>query len=57
VLAQGYAHDVRVAPVLALAREQSDARRDAVQRTAAQAEAAAPAGTPAHNERVVQETR
>lgn len=38
LLAQGYASDARVAPVLALALEHHDARRDAVQRTTAPAE-------------------
>ncbi len=63
VLAHGYSSDPRVTPVLALAREQSDARRDAVQRTDAET-AAEPAAEPAaHSEaaplgaRVMQETR
>jgi hypothetical protein len=51
VLAQGYAGDTRVAPVLALALEHADARRDAVQRSAA------PADTSSLVEPVAQETR
>lgn len=57
VLAQGYANDPRVAPVLALAREHADARRDAVQRTAAQAETAPHPHMASHDERLVRETR